>query len=198
MDRMYSFFKWFRRKWAGFPLLGYLAYCTCKNHYDSLKELSQTLVFSLATFWFTAALLMAYKSNVTHTYFELLEKTANAGQLFIFTVSFLGPVFLIAGEDPKDAKVFPGRTTHLIVLFLVAALSAGFYAIQLGARENPGSIEIDPTFLLRASIVAAVIAVILRYLAVVYRKSTLNFDPEEQLRAPAKDFAAEFANRSHG
>lgn len=187
-----------RSAWMKVPLLGYLSYCTRKNHVETIKELSITLAFSTATFWISALLFEAFLINQDASFVDLLYKTANAGQLFIFAVTFLGPVFIIAGDDPANAKVFPNRGLHLVVLFLLAVVGSSFYAIQLGAREFPGGAPLNSSFLFRASVVIAFLSVSLRYLAVVYRKNTLVFDPEAELVEPAHDFAKKFAERDHG
>lgn len=186
-----------KNAWMKVPLLGYLAYCTKKNHAETVKELTITLAFSTATFWISALLFEAFMVNKGASYFDLLYKTANAGQLFIFAVTFLGPVFLIAGDDPPKAKLFPNRSLHLVLLFLLAVVSSSFYAIQLGARQIPGGAELDSNFLFRSSLVIAILAVVFRYLAVVYRKNTLYFDPEAELNEPVRDFAKQFAEREH-
>jgi hypothetical protein len=185
-----------RSIWTKVPLLGYLSYCTRKNHVETIKELFITLVFSTATFWISALLFEAFLINRDASFVDLLYKTANAGQLFIFAVTFLGPVFIIAGDDPAKAKTFPNRGLHLVLLFLLAVVGSSFYAIQLAAREFPGGVQLNSNFLFRASVVIAIFSIALRYLAVVYRKNTLVFDPEAELVEPAHDFAAEFAKRN--
>lgn len=186
---------WFKETWKKIPILGPLVYCSRKNHADTLKELLVTLLFSTTTFWTTVVFLKAYTSNSGVPVFELFRQTVSAGQLFIFSVTFLGPVYLIAGEDPENAKVFPNRGVHLVVLFPIALLAGGLYAIQFGARTSQGSHLLDDGYLLHASIYIAALAVVLRYLTVVYRKSTISFNPEAELVEPSQLFAEKFAAR---
>lgn len=186
---------WFKEMWKKVPILGHLVYCTRKNHADTLKELFVTLMFSTTTFWLTVVFLKAYSANSHTSYFDLLSQTVSAGQLFIFSITFLGPVYIIAGEDPENAKVFPNRGLHLVALFPIALLGGGLYAIQFGARNYSGSLPLDNQYLLHASVYIAILAVVLRYLTVVYRKSTMAFDPETELVEPAQQFADQFASR---
>jgi len=186
---------WFKDAWKKIPILGPLVYCSRKNHADTLKELLVTLLFSTTTFWITVFFLKAYSSNTHVPYFDLLRQTVSAGQLFIFSVTFLGPVYLIAGEDPENAKVFPNRGVHLVALFPIALLGGGLYAIQFGGRTSPGIVLLDQEYLLHASVYIAALAIVLRYLTVVYRKSTMTFNPEAEMVEPSQLFAEKFAAR---
>lgn len=181
--------------WKRLPILGHLVYCSKKNHADAVKELVVTLLFSTATFWMTVFLLKAYSSNNDTSYLDLFIQSVGAGQLFIFAVTFLGPVYLIAGEDPENAKVFPNRGLHLVLIFPLALLGGGLYAIQFGVRNNLEMLPLNTVYLLHSSELIAFLAVLLRYLTVVYRKSTLVFNPETELVEPSQNFAQKFAAR---
>lgn len=181
--------------WKRLPILGHLVYCSKRNHADAAKELFVTLLFSTATFWMTVFLLKAYAANSSTPYLDLLIQAVSSGQLFIFAVTFLGPVYLIAGEDPANAKVFPNRGLHLVLIFPLALLGGGLYALQFGARTYPGFFSLNTEYLLHTSELIALLAVLLRYLTVVYRKSTLVFNPEVELVEPAQNFAEQFAAR---
>lgn len=185
--------EWMRSLGRSLPLLGPLADCTKKNHRDSVKEVAITVLFGTATFWVTAIFLRVLTVNKGEGYFDLLYKTVSSGQLFIFSVGMLGPILLAAADDPDKNKKFPGRASHFSLLILMAALASGFYAFQLIAREPQGQSLLDTAFLFKASLVIAALVLILRYLTTVYRKSTAEFDPEEQMKEPAANFAREFA-----
>lgn len=192
---MAKLWHWFSSGWQRLPLVGHLVYCTRKNHKEATKDLFVTLLFSTTTFWVSALILQAFAANANADYLRLLLKTADSGQLFIFAVSFMGPVFLLAGDDPPKAKNFPNRGLHFVVLFVLAIISSCFYALQLSSREFPGTILLDTKFLMDASIVLAILAILLRYLTVVYRKNTIYFDPNVEMVEPTNDFAARFARR---
>jgi len=74
-------------------------------------------------------------------------------------------------------------------------MAAGFYALQLTAREAPPSNSIDEQFLFHASLCIAALSVVLRYLTIVFRRSTIEIDVEKELTAPVDDFAQQFAGR---
>lgn len=182
------------------PVIGPLARCTLRHHFVSLKEFLITLCFSTMTFWLTAILLRAFMQNRDERAAALLYQTVNSGQLFIFAVAFLGPILIAAGDDPPRAKVFPDRTWHFLVLILLATVAAGFYAMQLIGKAGPSHAVIDENFLFRASIWIGTLSVVLRYLTIVYRHSTLptEFDVEAELKEPVEEFAKAFAERHGG
>jgi hypothetical protein len=188
---------WCRRLGRSLPLLGPLAYCTAKNHLDSLKEFAVTVLFATATFWVTAVFLRAFVANRGASYLDLLQQTVDSGQLFIFAVGMLGPILIAAADDPANNKKFPGRLSHFSLLFLLGALASGFYALQLSAKSGVG-LGLDTSFLFSTSVAIALAVLILRYLTMVYRKSTVNFDPETQMKDPVSDFAKRFAERHEG
>jgi hypothetical protein len=180
------------------PIVGPLTRCTKRHHVVALKEFLITACFSTTTFWLTAVFLRGFMQNRDVQPIWLLYQTVSSGQLFIFTVGFLGPILIAAGDDPPRAKVFPDRTWHFLALILLALIAAGFYAMQLFSKAAPMPRLIDDEFLFRASIYVAGFSIALRYLTIVYRRSTLDFDAEKQLKEPVEEFATEFARRHAG
>lgn len=187
-------------KWSKVPLLGHLAYCSRQNHADTLKEFAVTVIFGTATFWVTALFLKAFTVNSALSFPEVVKTTMNTGQLFIYAVGMLGPILFIALDEPPNAKKFPGRMSHVLFLILLAVVAAGFYAIQLFAKSpnQSNAALLDTDFLFGASLTIATLVLIIRYLTTVYRKSTLSFDPETEMKDPVADFADDFANRHRG
>lgn len=180
------------------PVLGPLSRCAPRHHFGAIKEFMIALCFSTSTFWLTALLLRAFAQNRGAEPSNLLYQTVNAGQLFIFAVGFLGPILIMAADDPPRARVFPGRTWHFLGLILLATIASGFYALQLFGR-SPGFAElIDVDFLFRASLYIAILTAGLRYLTIVYRRSTLEFDAEKELKGPVENFVNDFTKRHSG
>lgn len=189
---------WLRTYGRSVPLFGPLFSCTAKNHIDSLKEFLISTAFGTATFTVTALLLKGLTANKEAGYFDLLHTTVDAGQLFIFAVGMLGPILLTAAEDPATSNTFPSRTVHIALLILIAVLSSGFYAQFLIAR-NPGAGPlINRDFLFQMSMLIASAVVVMRYLTIVYRKSTADFVAERDMPRQARDFAGSFAQRHGG
>lgn len=184
-----------QRQFSRIPIVGPLTNCTVKNHLDSLKEFSITILFGTATFWVTAIFLKAFLVNSAKSNVEILHSTVSTGQLFIFAVGMLGPILLASAEDPDSTKQFPGRTYHFALILLLGVLASGFYAFVLASREPQAVGLFDSTFLYRASVCIALFVVAMRYLTTVYRKSTATFNAEESFKEPVNDFAAEFNAR---
>jgi hypothetical protein len=185
----------FQRRFGRIPIVGPLTNCTVKNHLDSLKEFSITILFGTATFWVTAIFLKAFLANSAKTNGQILHSTVGTGQLFIFAVGMLGPILLASAEDPDTSKQFPGRTYHFALILLLGVLASGLYAFVLASREPQAAGLFDSNFLYRASVCIALVVVVMRYLTTVYRKSTATFNAEEGLKEPVNDFAAAFNAR---
>jgi hypothetical protein len=185
------------QNWHRLPLIGHLRFCTAKNHLDALKDFTVITAFGTATFWVTAFLLLAFAKNEDSTYPSLLKHTMDAGQLFIFSVGMLGPILISVFDDPQDRpeQKFPGRLIHTSALVLLGFVASGLYAIQLGGRDDAAHTPLNTQFLFRSSVFIACFFLLIRYLTMVYRKSS--FDPTEQMEKPAEDFAQKFARR-HG
>jgi hypothetical protein len=177
------------------PIIGPLTKCAPRHHLKALREFSVILCFSTATFWLTALFLRGFVRNKDADLFQLLNQTVSTGQLFIFSVGFLGPILLAAGDDRSRKRVFPGRISHFLVLFLLGTAAAGFYALRLtGAVFAPMEI-IDEAYLFATSVWIAIFSVTLRYLTMVYKNLVEDFDPETEMKAPTEDFAEAFAKR---
>jgi len=173
------------------PVFGHLVHCTKTNHADSIKEFLPSIAFSTATFWLTAVFLLALKTNAEQDFFGMLVLTANSGELLIFSLAFLGSIIVSAAEDPASARVFPGRAWHFFVVFSVALVAAGFYALIKVSDSSSTQDLYDSSYILHSSALISVVAVLLAYLTLVYRKQT--FDPDKQIKEPEVEFADDFA-----
>ncbi len=177
------------------PIVGHLSRCTKQHHKSSLREFIITILFGTATFWVTAIFLRTFSVNKELDFFELIYKTVSNGQLFIFAVGMLGPIVLSSAEDPRNSKQFPGRVNHFALIVLLGALAAGMYALVLAGREDVAKGMFDADFLFSSSVLIALVVVGLRYLTIVYRRSTVHFDAEGEMLAPVTQFAADFNER---
>jgi hypothetical protein len=186
---------WVCRHVSGFPVFGHLVYCKWPQHRAAAREWFIVTAFATATFWLTALLLMTSQTARSNGYFSTVVSTARSGELFIFAVGFLGPILLTALDDPKDAKEFPGRLWHIFALVVIGLVATGFHAqIKAGQLKSVALGESDQEFLFHASAWIALAAVTLRYLAIVYRKST--FVPEDEIKRPETEFADQYV-KSH-
>ena len=178
------------------PIIGYLVYCERAQHVAAAKDFFIGLCFSTATFWLSALFLSSLEANKDSNYLLLLQSTVRNGELFIFTVGFLGPILLTALEDPKNARPFPGRIWHILALVVVAIIAAGFFALMKVATNRDITPIFNRQFIYQTSLHLAGLSIALRYLAIVYRKQTI--DPEKEIKEKEANFANEFAKHREG
>ncbi len=161
-------------------IIGPLFNCGLDEHLRSQKEFWISLGFATVTFWFSALILLALKSNADKSYLDMLTSTVQSGELFIFSVGFMGAIILTALEDPDNAKPFPGKTWHLAILTFLALIAAGFFSLMRVLEPADQTLIFDRQFIFKTSVVIAVISIIFRYLTIVYRKETLKVDMKDQ------------------
>src|SRR5579864_524725 len=176
--------------WFGkLPLLGGLIDCTRANHIAAAKEFFIGLLFSSITFWLSATLIFFQTKEPTggviETVTNSLWPTIRNGELLVFAVSLVGPIFYIAFEEPAWAKrEFPEKLWHASALFVLGVICAAlFAAVKTGA-------SFEMTRVIKASVWLMVFAAGLRYLATVYNKARAR--PEEEMRTQTDEFVKQF------
>lgn len=182
--------------WRKVPIVGPLASCTLKNHAEAFSEFVVNLLFGTLTFWGTALLLLTFASSKGMLFGDLLFETVNSGQLYIFAVGMLGPILLTTSTSEDGEKKFPSQRWHLVALVLLGIFATGFYSQSLAVRR--GSHDYDEDVLFAVSAVIAICAVVLRYLAVVTKKSMDTLNVDERIRQPERSFTSDFSARHGG
>lgn len=182
--------RWVISAFSEIPIIGYLALCGVKEHKAAFKDFSVTVLFSTATFWLSALVLRGLTANSSQTYFDMLRSTVQSGELFIFSLGFMGPILLIAAEDPKNARPFPGRLGHIVCLFALALIAVAFFALMKVSNSKNLVLPLNKEFLFSTSVCVALISALLRYLAMVYRKQTI--DPEHEIKDRERAFSDKF------
>jgi hypothetical protein len=182
--------------WRKLPIVGPLASCTLKNHAEAFSEFIVNLLFGTLTFWGTAVLLIPFASSKGMRFGDLLYETVNSGQLFIFAVGMLGPILLTTSTSEDGERKFPSQRWHLVALILLGVFASGFHSQSLAVRR--GSHDYDPNVLFAISAGIAACAVVLRYLAVVTKKSMGTLNVDERIRQPERNFTSDFSARHGG
>lgn len=170
-----------KRLFSSLPIIGGLADCRTRDHKGALGEFTITLFFATATFWLSAVFLSALKANTDASYWSILFTTYSQGELLIFCVSVLGGIFYTALDEPIHARAFPSKTWHAAIVFGLAVICAGLYAmVRVGA-------DVDLERLIRWSVYLTFAAVCLRYLTLVYHRARQ--DSDRIMKAQEKSFA---------
>ena len=185
-----------RHGFSHIPVLGPLVYCKWKDHKAAIKEMATIMVFATAAFWLTSLILMGTQAARSLGYLHVLLTTVNRGELFIFTVGFIGPILLHTSEDKADEREFPGRHWHLLALTLLALVASAYHSQIKSAQLTGVLVQNDLDYLFQVSIWLALSVVVLRYLAMVYRKST--FSPRKEIKEKEEDFLQKYANHRDG
>lgn len=170
-----QFSLWVLRK---IPLFSQLADCTLKDHAQAAKEFSFALGFSSVTFWLSAIIMLPHKAFTGQSYFDLLASTVANGELLIFSVSFIGPIFLATlVERPAGKSQFPNREWHIGLLCIVAIVASALYSqvkAEAVIKGVPSTLDMD--ILRNISYGLAIGALIMRYLTFLYQKNMNTLD----------------------
>lgn len=185
-----------RHGFSHVPVFGPLVYCKWQDHKAAIKEMSTIMLFATAAFWLTSLILMGAEAARSLGYFHVLFTTVNRGELFIFTVGFIGPILLHTSEDKTDEREFPGRHWHLLALMLIGLVASAYHSQIKSAQLTDTLVQSDLDYWFHVSLGLAVVVVVLRYLAMVYRKST--FSPRTEIKAKEESFLNDYAKHRGG
>jgi hypothetical protein len=108
----------------------------------------------------------------------------------------LGPILLTTSTSEEGERKFPSQRWHLVALILLGIFATGFYSQSLAVRR--GSQDFDAETLLAISAGIAICAILLRYLAVVTKKSMDTLNVDERIRQPERTFTSDFSERHGG
>jgi hypothetical protein len=125
-------------------------------------------------------------------------QTVSNGELLIFSVSFAGPIFVVALQDRQGKSPFPGAIWHvaaIIAFALIAGVSFALLKIKALIPNLP--LDLDMELIRQASYYLAMGALVLRYTTFVYQKMLAGADATgpKQDQDFADRFAAHVANK---
>lgn len=195
---------WFSKLW----LVGALFKAGRRTYTGALYEFTYALVWSIFPFVLGALTLYVTSDEANKDFLKFTVNTFRNGELLIYTISMLTPILYLVLHDPEQAESFPHKLPLSTLVTLIAVTSAALFALMKAHAIK------DPDFVLQFSIVLTVLALLMRYLALVYHRLRMPDTSERDLRAnqdtfiqqysqhvgapapqaqPASDFAAEFA-----
>jgi hypothetical protein len=166
------------------PLFGGLADCRWQDHWETMRHLSVILGLSTTPIWLAAILIYATENQTGSLMFrEALYKTVSKGQLCMYCTSFLAPLLWVALVDPKGARIFPSRLSHMFLVVIVDIMAAGLFAYTVTNKV------FNEKFTFQISIYMVSVSILLRYLGMVYHASRMPNAPAE-FRKQQEDFSS--------
>lgn len=153
------------------PLLGGLADCTWNDHKLAAKEFFFAFSFSTLTFWVSVLIMSVLALYSTTSTASLILKTVSNGELLIFSVSFAGPILMIAMQDRSGKSPFPGAIWHVAALwFFAVAASIIFGLLKVQVLAPNINLGLDMEAVRKGSYYIFALSLVLRYTTVVYQK----------------------------
>jgi hypothetical protein len=180
-----SAWRWISGFLGKLPFIGhFLTKCSAKDFWTAGIEYLNLIVWSTMPFWLGTGLLYVQAAN-TQSLDQVFQSTFKNGELFVYTISTLTPItYLTLFEDPKGR--FPHRLGIGTLAFMMIICCACLFALQKASVSTKGEV------LYYGSIYFAFAAVFLRYLAVLYNKTKLPANNEQDFVKSTDNLISKF------
>lgn len=175
-----------------FWLFGTLFKTGRATHASAFYEFLYLLLWSILPFALGALVLYVTSENPNKDFFELARHTFQNGELLIFTISMLAPILYLTLHDPEQAEPFPHKLPISTVVALIIVTCASLFSLMKASSVK------DISFVFDLSIVLTIVALVFRYLAIVYHKVRLPSLTERDLREPQETFVENFRRHVEG
>lgn len=179
-------------KFASVWVLGSLAYVDRKTLSSALSELLYLLMWSTLPFWLGGLVGYVTSDAQDKSGLAITVATFRNGELLVFTLSMLAPTLFLMLHDPERARRFPHRLPLSTIGVLTALVCSALFALL---KSN--TIK-DARFVFSLSLYLSSLALLLRYLSMVYHRFRLPELTEESLRASEKSFVDDFQRHVEG
>ncbi|CAG0984273.1 hypothetical protein MTYP_01925 [Methylophilaceae bacterium] len=167
-------------------LIGTLFRAGRKTYARALYEFTYLFVWSVLPFFLGAITLYVISDQSDKNHFELALSTFRNGELLVFTISMLAPILYLVLHDPQQAEPFPHKLPVSTTVTLIAVTCAALFAL---IKANAVK---DVDFVFQFSVALTLVALIFRYLALVYHHVRLPDVSELELRAPQEGFVKQY------
>lgn len=157
-----------------------------KTYAKALYEFSYLIVWSILPFLLGALTLYVTTDEPGKSYYTFALNTFRNGELLVFTISMLAPILYIVLHDPEQADDFPHKLPISTLVTLTAVTCAALFALM-----KANAIK-DSDFVFGFSIVLTVLALLFRYMAIVYHRIRMPQYNEIDLRADEVGFVEQF------
>jgi hypothetical protein len=162
------------------------------THAGAFYEFIYLFLWSILPFALGSLVLYVTSDDPNKKLFELALHTFQNGELLIFTISMLAPILYLTLHDPEQAEPFPHKLPISTVVALVIVTCASLFSLLKASSVK------DLPFVFGLSIVLTIVALVFRYLAIVYHKVRLPQITERDLRQPQETFVEDFRRHVEG
>ncbi|MDT4331198.1 hypothetical protein ACQE3D_15630 [Methylomonas sp. MS20] len=172
-------------------LIGALFKAGRKTYAEALYEFSYLICWSILPFALgTLTLYVTTDSGSEQKdLYEYGISTFKNGELLVFTISMLAPILYLINYDPNENRPFPHKLPISTVVTLIVVTSAALFALMKAhaVKENE--------LVFTISVILTLIALIFRYLALVYHRLRTPPVNEMDLRSSEVSFVNQY--RTH-
>lgn len=178
------------------PIFGALVDVRLKDHREASLEVIPSLILSTVPIWFGAFILLTWK-DIKGGWWELMYENVQSGEFCLYATATLGPLYYFVFKDYTAAPKFPSGRSFMIIASIILLLSGGLFAAQR-AEGLLGKTEfLDHRFIFTVSWAGYVVAIVIVYVAHVYR-NYLEGGAASLLNRDTQDFVNIFLSRSTG
>lgn len=156
------------------------------THASAFYEFLYLILWSFLPFALGALVLYVTSDAFDKSFYEFGLNTFRNGELLVFTISMLAPILYLTLHDPEQADPFPHKLPISTVVALIIVTCASLFALLKASAVK------DVPFVFGLSIVLTVVALVFRYLAIVYHKVRMPSFTERELREPQETFVENF------
>lgn len=149
-------------------------------------EFMYLFVWSILPFALGTLVLYVVSNDPNKNFSELGARTFQHGELLIFTISMLAPILYLTLHDPEQADPFPHKLPISTMVALIIVTCASLFSLLKASSVK------DVSFVSDLSMVLTIVALLFRYLAIVYHRIRLPQLTESDLRKPQDTFVEDF------
>lgn len=176
----------FADRYSSFWLFGTLLKVDRPTIAGAFYEFLYLLLWSILPFALGALVLYVTTDCLDKDFFELGLNTFRNGELLVFTISMLAPILYLTLHDPDRAARFPHKLPISTVVTLVIVTCAALFALLKASAVK------DLPFVFDLSVGLTGLALIFRFLALIYHRYRLIPPTEIEMREPQVDFVNDF------
>lgn len=163
-------------------LLGTLFRADRKTHFSAFGEFMYLFLWSVLPFALGALVLYVTSGSTNKSFYEFGLDTFRNGELLVFTISMLAPILYLTLHDPEQADPFPHKLPISTGVALIVVTCAALFALLKASAVK------DLPFVFELSLILTGIALVFRYLAILYHKVRMPILTERDLRAEQESF----------